>query len=94
MCCQEGLAKLSFYHVLIACLQAEIDTGESSRYVRKSRISKFTFVGGAFSCGCLFLLASFPGPAQLSVASSTEKRFFVRARGEPGNEAIFLYGYL
>ena len=35
-------------------------------------------------------LASFPGPAQLSVACSTEKHsfpFFVRAQGEPGNEA-------
>ena len=34
-------------------------------------------------------LASFPGPAQLSIASSTEKqeRVFVRTRGEPGNEA-------
>ena len=32
-------------------------------------------------------LASFPGPAQLSVAWSTEKRFFVRTWGEPGNEA-------
>ena len=28
-----------FYPVSIACLQAEIDTGESSRYIRKSRIS-------------------------------------------------------
>ena len=34
-------------------------------------------------------LASFPGPAQLSVASSMEKREGVRfrARGEPGNKA-------
>ena len=32
-------------------------------------------------------LSSFPGPAQLSVACSTEKRFFVCAWGEPGNEA-------
>ena len=32
-------------------------------------------------------VASFPGPAQLSVTWSTEKRFFVCARGEPGNEA-------
>ena len=31
-------------------------------------------------------LASFPGPAQLSIACSTEK-FFIRAQGEPGNEA-------
>ena len=46
------------------------------------------------------VLASFPGPAQLSVACSTEKRvssltlsfrFFVRARGEPGNEATPVY---
>ena len=29
-------------------------------------------------------LASFPGPAQLSVACM---QFFARARGEPGNEA-------
>ena len=36
------------------------------------------------------LLASFPGPAQLSVACSTKKRFFVRVRGEPGNEATKL----
>ena len=37
-------------------------------------------------------LASFPGPAQLSVPCSTEK-LFVRARGEPGSEASsYLFG--
>ena len=61
------------------------------------------------TCSCLFAvqlrreqykyrrmteLASFPGPAQLSMACSTEKalnlsfRFFIRMCGEPGNEAM------
>ena len=45
-------------HVSIACLQSEIDTGESSCYVRKSWVSKFTLVGTeqvSFHVGCLFL---------------------------------------
>ena len=49
------------------------------------------------SLGKLFEIALFPGPAQLSIACSTEKRFFRSregrreggregGRGEPGNE--------
>ena len=32
------------YHVLITCLQSEIDSAEISRYVQKSEISKFTSI--------------------------------------------------
>ena len=35
------------------------------------------------------ILASFPGPAQLSVVCSTEKQF-IHAWGEPGNEASLI----
>ena len=42
-------------------------------------------------CECRALLASFPGPAQLSIACSTEKwervRLFIHVWEEPGNEA-------
>ena len=36
-------------------------------------------------------LASFQGSTQLSIACSTEKRFFIRARGNSGNEASTKY---
>ena len=36
-----------------------------------------------------FYTASFPGPTQLSVSCRTKKQFFIRAWGEPGNEASF-----
>ena len=41
-------------------------------------------------CMHAVMIASFPGPAQLSVACSTEKWFFVRAQGEPGNKATVM----
>ena len=34
------------------------------------------------------IIASFPGPAQLSVVCSTEKDIFNHMQREPGNEAI------
>ena len=34
------------------------------------------------------VLASFPGPTQLSVAFNTEKRFFIHTWGKPEDEAM------
>ena len=40
------------------------------------------------------MVASFPGPTQLSVVCSTEKRFFLCAWGEPGNEATYVDSFV
>ena len=41
-----------------------------------------------------YMVASFPGPTQLSVVCSTEKRFFLCAWGEPGNEATYVDNFV
>ena len=63
----------------------------------QTEASKGYSVKGARKDGILYTkrgyiyVASFPGPAQLSIACSTEKCFFIRAWGVPGNEATIYY---
>ena len=43
----------------IACLQAEIDTGESSCYIQKSRISKYTSAAVPSYMGAYFCMGAY-----------------------------------
>ena len=78
-------------HILCASISS------TSMYIQLWRYSIPTFqcmwriVGLVVVWILHIIIASFPGPAQLSVACSTEKPlsfpFFICVQGEPGNEA-------